>query len=72
MNCEKEENQKSNSTKKIKVNSIKDPLVKRILKPCEARAGHGAIFAIVGMAIIGGAIALLAKGAQLLWRWIVE
>ena len=33
--------------KKIRVNSIKDSQLTRILKPCEARAGHGAILAVL-------------------------
>lgn len=68
-------NKEKNSTSKekaIRVNSIQDPLRKRILKPCEARAGHGAILLIVALSIIGGLTALIIKGMQWVYRWITS
>jgi hypothetical protein len=55
-------------TKKHRLNSIKDPQIKRILKPCEARAGHGTIIILVAFTIIGGAFFWLFK----LIRWLVD
>ena len=72
MNSTNEEKKESYSGKKIKVNSIKDPLIKRILKPCEARAGHGAILIFVYMAILVGLATLVVKGLHMVWRWIFE
>ena len=56
---------KNASAKKLCLNSIKNPEVKRILKPCEARAGHGAIALIISVIILGVLIALAVK----LFRW---
>lgn len=51
--------------KKLKLNSISNMDLKRILKPCEARAGHGSVILIAGLAILGalayGAFKLLQK-----------
>ena len=41
--------------KRLRLNSIKDPQIKRILRPCEARAGHGAISIFIGLTVIFGA-----------------
>ena len=60
----------SSKDKEIRVNSIKDPLTKRILKPCEARAGHGAIMMIVALSIFAGLAALIFKGMQWVYHWI--
>ena len=59
---------KDYSNKKLRLNSIKHPEVKRILKPCEARAGHGSIALIIQIAILAGIIALAVK----LVRWILS
>ena len=37
----------SHALKRIRVNTIRDSRVRRILKPCEARAGHGTIMTII-------------------------
>jgi hypothetical protein len=54
--------------KKYRLNSIKDPQIKRILKPCEARAGHGSIIILVGFSIIGGAL----FGFYKLIKWLID
>lgn len=58
--------------KTIKVNSIKHPTLKKILKPCEARAGHGAISVLIGLAVIGVLIAFLIRGIAWVYNWITS
>ena len=54
--------------KEYRLNSIKEPDIKRILKPCEARAGHGTIIILLAYSIIGGALFGLYK----LVRWLLD
>jgi hypothetical protein len=54
--------------KKYRLNSIKDPDIKRILKPCEARAGHGTIIILLVYSIIGGAL----FGIYKFIRWLID
>lgn len=45
--------------KKLRVNSILDSDVRRIRKPCEARAGHGLLMFLVAMTVLGGLLWLV-------------
>jgi hypothetical protein len=56
--------------KEIKINSITDPDSRRILKPCEARAGHGAIAMFLGVAVIAGILFVLIKLGKKLFEYI--
>ena len=60
---------KNISKKQIKINSIKEPNIKRILRPCEARAGHGFIAMIIGLGVIGAAMAILVPLLVKLYKW---
>ena len=60
----------SGPRKAIRVNSITDPSLKRIRKPCEARAGHGAIGMLIALTVFAIVVAVLVKAAMWLWRWI--
>ncbi|HEY5719829.1 MAG TPA: hypothetical protein VIX81_12435 [Gammaproteobacteria bacterium] len=54
----------------LRLNSIRNDRCQRILKPCEARAGHGVIAIFMGLAVIAvvlaGVITLLRK----LFTWL--
>ena len=47
--------------KHLKLNSIRDPSLRRIRKPCEARAGHGAVAMLIAVTAIGVVVAGLVK-----------
>jgi hypothetical protein len=49
----------SGSSKKLRVNSILDGDLRRIRKPCEARAGHGLIVLLIALSIVGTFVALV-------------
>ena len=57
---------KDRPSKKLRLNSIKDPETRRILKPCEARAGHGYIFLIIQIALLAVLVAFAVK----IFRWL--
>jgi len=59
----------NNKKKQIKINSIQEPNIKRILRPCEARAGHGFISVIIGLGVIGAALAILIPWVVKLYKW---
>ena len=56
--------------KPLVLNSIKNPSIRRILKPCEARGGHGFIQAVIMLGALWLVIAGLIKGVQFVYRWI--
>ena len=56
--------------KKIQVNSILTPNVRHILRPCEARGGHGFISVIISLGIIGGALAVIYPLAIKIYKWL--
>ena len=57
--------------KKLKLNSISQPDLKRILKPCEARAGHGFIILIAGLAFLGMVAFAIVKILQRVWGFFI-
>lgn len=57
----------NNTLKRLRVNSIKDPDTRRILKPCEARAGHGAIAVFLGL--LG--LVFIVFLALRFFRWVI-
>ena len=56
--------------KQLQINSIKEPHYKRILRPCEARAGHGFIAVIIGLGIIGTALGILIPILVKFYKWL--
>lgn len=59
------QDRQSSRPRQLRLNSIQNDRCQRILKPCEARAGHGVIAIFLGLAaiivILAGAITLLRK-----------
>ena len=62
--------------KKLRVNSILEPDSRRILRPCEARAGHGAIGMLISFAVIliflAIAVPFVIKLAKWLWGFVTS
>ena len=56
--------------KQLQINSIKEPNYKCILKPCEARAGHGFIAVVIGLGVIGTALAILVPILVKFYKWL--
>jgi len=52
--------------KKIRVNSIRNSSVLRILKPCEARGGHGVLALLVALGMLGLLVAVIWRPV---WRF---